>query len=215
MRLIDKYEPTTLENVIGNHEALNRIYCAVDDNDGFEGLVIMLTGQTGSGKTLIANIVAEDSGGMLYRVDCDKDADTADMIDLLKKNTAQTTLLNSNTVYIFDEADRLSSSNIARLKTAIDIIDLRRKSKLPCPVTVFFTTAKTKSQLTPTQQHHWDELYTRCIICKTELLPAEMDAYFAKLTGNEVRNISKRLQSLSWRSAWEYIETKRIPIVES
>ena len=39
-------------------KAINRITRAVDENDGFGGLVMMLTGQTGNGKTLLADLMA-------------------------------------------------------------------------------------------------------------------------------------------------------------
>ena len=47
MRLIDKHRPATYKNIVGNKKAINRIDRAVDDNDGFGGLVIMLLGKTG------------------------------------------------------------------------------------------------------------------------------------------------------------------------
>jgi len=82
-----------------------------------------------------------------------------------------------------DFGDKLHPNNITKLKTVIDTIDRRRQANLPCNVTVIFTSAKTKSQLTATQQSHWDELYTRCITCKAGITPLELDEYFAKLTG--------------------------------
>ena len=104
-------------------------------------------------------------------------------------------------------------NNIANLKTAIDLIDRRRQEKKPCNVTVIFTTAKTKEQLTSTQQGHWDELCTRCITCKLGFLPEELDEYFATLTGGNVTDISKRIKVQSMRAAWEYIDENGIEIV--
>jgi len=214
MRLIDKYRPATFADVVGNQKTINRIYRAVDDNDGFGGLVIMFTGQTGNGKTLLADMIAADIDGTLYRPDCTKDAETAEIIDLLKRNVMQDSLLSDHTVYILDEADKLHPNNIAKLKTVIDTIDRRRQANYPCSVTVIFTSAKTKSQLTPVQQSHWDELSTRCIVCKMEITPAELDVYFATLTGKKVPNISKRLPVCSMRAAWEYIEENEIVLVD-
>jgi transcriptional regulator with AAA-type ATPase domain len=56
MQLIDRHKPTRLGRIIGNTKALARIEKAVDQNDGFGGLIFMLTGQTGNGKTLIADL---------------------------------------------------------------------------------------------------------------------------------------------------------------
>ena len=83
-------------------------------------------------------------------------------IDQIKQDVMQDTMFAHQTVYIFDEADKLHPNNIAKLKTVIDTIDRRRQANLPCNVTVIFTSAKTKRQLTAVQQMHWDELATRC-----------------------------------------------------
>ena len=212
MRMIDKYRPETLVNIVGNKKTIDRILRAIIDNNGFDGLVFMLTGKTGNGKTLVADLIAKKTGGTVYRPDCTKDADTAVMIDQIKRDIVQISFLSHYAVYIFDEADKLHPDNIAKLKTTIDTIDRRRQADLPCNVAIIFTSAKTKEQLTPTQRHHWDELYTRCIPCKIDILPEEMDAYFADITGGRIKNISRRLAVYSMRAAWEFIESKKIPL---
>ena len=214
MRLIDKYRPVSLEDVVGNKKTIDRIYRALDDNDGFGGLVFMLKGQTGSGKTLLADIMAGHIDGELYRPNCTKDAETAEMIEQIRRDTKQCSMFSNQSVYIFDEADKLHPSNIANLKTAIDLIDRRRQERQPCRVTLIFTTAKTKEQLTAIQQGHWDELCTRCITCKLGFLPEELDNYFSTLTGGKVPNISKRIKVQSMRAAWEYVEDNEIDLVE-
>ena len=214
MRLIDKHRPTTYQNIVGNEKTISRIYRAVDDNDGFGGLVIMLVGKTGNGKTLLADIIARDIEGDLYRPDCTKDAETAVMIDQARRDITQNSMFGNHAIYIFDEADKLHPDNIAKLKTMIDLIDRRRQDNLPCNVTVIFTSAKTKSQLTGVQQGHWDELCTRCITCKMDILQPELDSYFARLTKGEVQDISNRITVRSMRAAWEYIEEHEIDVVE-
>ena len=212
MRLIDQYRPRTYQSIVGNKKTVDRIYRAVDDNDGFGGLVIMLLGKTGNGKTLLADIIARDINGDLYRPDCTKDAETAVAIDQARRDITQNSMFCNQSVYVFDEADKLHPDNIAKLKTMIDVIDRRRQENLPCNVTVIFTSAKSKSQLTITQQGHWDELCSRCITCKMEILPVELDEYFSALTGGEVPEISKCIAVRSMRSAWAYIEDNEIGI---
>jgi DNA polymerase III delta prime subunit len=214
MRRIDKHRPTTFQDVVGNKKTIDRIYRAIEDNDGWGGLVIMFQGQTGNGKTLLADLMARYIDGELYRPNCTKDAETGAMIEQIRRDTRQCTIFSNQSVYIFDEADKLHPDNIANLKTAIDQIDRRRQEKKPCKVTVIFTSAKTKEQLTAIQQGHWDELCTRCIICQLAILPEELDDYFASLTGGAVPNISKRISVLSMRSAWEYIEDNEIALME-
>jgi len=208
MRLIDKHRPTSYQNIVGNEKTINRIYRAVDDNDGFGGLVLMFLG-----KTLLADIIAKDINGDLYRPDCTKDAETATAIDQARRDITQNSMFGNQSVVIFDEADKLHPDNIAKLKTMIDLIDRRRQENLPCNVTVIFTSAKSKAQLTGTQQAHWDELCTRCITCKMEILPPELNGYFAKLTGGTVQDISKRISVQSMRTAWAYLEDNEIDVV--
>jgi len=145
MRLIDKHRPTSYQNIVGNEKTINRIYRAVDDNDGFGGLVFMFLGKTGTGKTLLADIIAKDINGDLYRPDCTKDAETATAIDQARRDITQNSMFANQSVVIFDEADKLHPDNIAKLKTMIDSIDRRRQDNLPCNVTVIFTSAKTKA----------------------------------------------------------------------
>ena len=213
MRLIDIHKPSRLSQIVGNRAAIDRIERAVDQNNGFGGLVIMLTGKTGNGKTLIADLIAEMIDGELYRPDCTKDAETAVFIDLMKSDIGTRFMFRAQSVYILDEADKLSPDNIAKLKTTIDMIDRRRQQNLPCNVTAIFTSAKTKSQLTTIQQNHWDELCTRCLICKVGVTPDEINAYFAKMTRGKVTDISRRISVLSMRSAWDYIDEHDIRIV--
>ena len=213
MRLIDKHRPTSYQNIVGNEKTINRIYRAVDDNDGFGGLVLMFLGKTGTGKTLLADIIAKDINGDLYRPDCTKDAETATAIDQARRDITQNSMFANQSVVIFDEADKLHPDNIAKLKTMIDLIDRRRQENLPCNVTVIFTSAKSKAQLTGTQQAHWDELCSRCITCKMDILPSELNGYFAKLTGGAVQDISKRISVQSMRAAWAYLEDNEIGIV--
>ena len=122
-------------------------------------------------------------------------------------------MFSAQSVYILDEADKLHPDNIAKLKTTIDMIDRRRQEGKECNVTVIFTSAKTKEQLTSVQQNHWDELCTRCVSCKIEVSADEMDGYFSDLTGGKVKDISKRIPVLSMRAAWDWIDENDIEIV--
>ena len=212
MRLIDIHKPTRLSQIVGNRQAIDRIERAVDQNNGFGGLVIMLTGKTGNGKTLIADLIADMIDGELYRPDCTKDAETAIFIDQMKNDIGTRFMFCAQSIYIFDEADKLSPDNIAKLKTTIDMIDRKRQQNLPCNVTAIFTSAKTKGQLTSTQQNHWDELCTRCITCKVGVTADEMNAYFARMTGGKVKDMSRRIPVLSMRSAWDYIDEHDITV---
>ena len=214
MRLVDKYKPTRLTDVVGNAKALSRIDKAVDQNDGFGGLVLMLTGKTGNGKTLIADLIANAIGGDLYRPNCAAESEMNTSIENLKRHIAVRSLYAPQSVYILDEADRLAVDNIARLKVAIDMIDRRRQEGRECNVTVIFTTAQNTKYLTEKQKKHWDEFASRCIQCEIDVLASEMDKYFSDLTGGTVTDISKRIKVQSMRAAWEWIDANDIDVVE-
>jgi hypothetical protein len=79
-------------------------------------------------------------------------------------------------------------------------------------VVIIFTTAKTKEQLTATQQKHWDELCTRCIRCPIGVTQDELNNHFTKITGGECTNIADKIPVQSVRAAWEHIKANGYPI---
>jgi len=207
-------QPQNLNEVIGNGIAIERLRKAITDNHGLGGLVIMLQGQTGNGKTLIADILAGMADGDVYRPDCTRDADTGDMIEHIKSLAGIPSMFGGLSVFIFDECDRLSSENIARLKTTIDSIERRKSRGESVSVMLIFTTAKVKDQLTDTQKKHWDELVTRCVLCPVGVTKDELNDYFAKATGGELTNISWKIRVQSVRAAWEYVKANGYSVVD-
>ena len=149
MKLIDEFRPEDFSQIVGNKQAIARIERAIQMNDGSaNGLVFLLTGATGNGKTLIADMLADVIDGDVYRPDCTEDSRTADVINLVKTHARTGAWYTGTSVFIFDEADRLSPNNIAKLKITVDYIDTCRREGKLCPVVLIFTTAKTKEQLT-------------------------------------------------------------------
>ena len=61
MRLIDKYRPSRLEQVVGQDTAVSKIRRVID-RQGFSGCAIWLDGKTGIGKTTIAGCIARRLG---------------------------------------------------------------------------------------------------------------------------------------------------------
>jgi replication-associated recombination protein RarA len=86
MRSIDRHKPTSLFNIAGNQKAIAKICRVADENNGYDGLSIMLTGRTGNGKTLIADLIAKMVTDEPYRADCTKEAETKALIDQMKRN---------------------------------------------------------------------------------------------------------------------------------
>ena len=103
-------------------------------------------------------------------------------------------------------------NNITKLKTTIDAIDRRRRQKLPCYVTVIFTSAKRKEELSDGQKKHWDELVTRCIKCELEITADEFNEFFAYVTMDYITDVYRKIAVKSIRAAWDYIEEHNIPL---
>jgi replication-associated recombination protein RarA len=61
MRLIDKYRPKRLEQVVGQDTAVRKIR-AIIDRPGFSGGALWIDGKTGVGKTTIAGCIARRLG---------------------------------------------------------------------------------------------------------------------------------------------------------
>jgi hypothetical protein len=106
MRPIDRHKPTSLFNIVGNQKAIAKICRVADNNNGYDGLAIMLTGRTGNGKTLIADLIAKMVTDEPYRADCTKEAETKALIDQMKRNVSIQPMFSPLSVYIFDEVDR-------------------------------------------------------------------------------------------------------------
>jgi hypothetical protein len=164
---------------------------------------------------LTADIIAGMTDGDVYRPDCTRDAETGDLIEHVKTWASTTSMFGGISTVIFDECDRLSADNIARLKTAIDVIDRRKNDGHAVGVTVIFTTAKSKEELKGKEIYkHWDELLSRCVFCPIGVTGAELNEYFAKATGGELTNIASRLDVLSVRYANEYVKKHGYTIVD-
>jgi hypothetical protein len=208
-------QPQHLNEVIGNGVAIERLRKAITENHGLGGLVIMLQGQTDNGKTLIADILASMADGDVYRPDCTRDADTGVMIEHIKTLAGTRSMYGDLPVFIFDECDRLSGENIARLKTVVDLIERRKSRGESVSVVVIFTTAKTKEELKGKEIYkHWDELVTRCVYCPIGVTKDELNDYFAKATDGAVTNISWQIRTHSVRAAWEYVKTNGYSVVD-
>ena len=103
-------------------------------------------------------------------------------------------------------------SQIIGNRQAIAKIDRRRRQELPCYVTVIFTSAKRKDELSDGQKKHWDELVTRCIKCKLEITSEEFNEFFTYVTMDYITDMYRKIAVKSIRAAWDYIEEQDIPI---
>ena len=206
--------PKNFNQVIGNVTAIERIKSAITKNNGLGGCVFFLQGETGNGKTMLADIIADIADGDVYRPNCNDKDEVEKMLDAIKTYARTPSVFGGLSVFIFDEADRLSVENIANFKTAFDAIHRAKNDGRVPPVVVIFTTAKTKETVNPSFRQHWDELVTRCILCKVGVTKDELNDHFAKVTGGSVTNIAWKIKVHSVRAAWDYVKENNLPVAD-
>jgi len=163
---------------------------------------------------MLADIIANMADGDIYRPNCNNDEEIAKMMDTIKTFAKTPGIFGGLSVFIFDEADRLSVENISNFKTTFDTIHREKTAGKTPPVVVIFTTAKTKESVNPSFKQHWDEFVTRCVFCKVGVTRDELNDHFAKITGGAVENIAFRIKVQSVRDAWEYVKANNLPIID-
>jgi len=207
--------PVAFNQVIGNSAAIERIKSAIVENNGLGGCVFFLQGETGNGKTMLADIIAGMADGDIYRPNCNNNDEIAKTMDTIKTFARTPAIFGGLSVFIFDEADRLSVENISNFKTAFDTIHREKNSGNTPPVVIIFTTAKTKETVNPSFRQHWDELVTRCTLCEIGVTKEELNNHFANITGGAVENIAFRIKIQSVREAWHYVKANSLPIINT
>ena len=207
-------QPRAFNQVIGNVAATERIKSAIVENNGLGGCVFFLQGETGNGKTMLADIIADMADGDVYRPNCNDNDEVEKMMEAIKTYAKTPSVFGGLSVFIFDEADRLSVENVSNFKTAFDVIHrVKTAGKIP-PVVVIFTTAKTKDTVNPSFRQHWDELVTRCVFCKVGVTRDELNDHFAKVTGGALTNVAWKIKVQSVRAAWDYVKENKLPILD-
>ena len=211
-------QPKAFNQVIGNTAAIERIKSAIAENNGLGGCIFFLQGETGNGKTMLADIIANLAvDADVYdekRIDCNDDEKIAHLFETIKSLALTPSLTGTLSIFIFNEADRLSVENVSRFKTVVDVIKkVQGAGKVP-PVCIIFTTAKTKDTVNPNFQKHWDEFVTRCVFCKVGVTKDELNAHFAKVTGGAIENIAYKIKVQSVRAAWAYVKENNLPILD-
>ena len=207
-------QPRSFNQVIGNVAAIDRIKSAITENNGLGGCVFFLQGETGNGKTMLADIIADIADGDVYRPNCNDKEEVEKMLEAIKTYARTPSVFGGLSVFIFDEADRLSIENIANFKTAFDAIHRAKNDGRVPPVVVIFTTAKTKETVNSSFRHHWDELVTRCILCKVGVTSDELNDHFAKVTGGALPNVAMKIKVQSVRAAWDYVKEHKLPVLD-
>ena len=134
MKLINKYAPKTLDDVIGQPKAIDRLKRLIG-RDGFAGGAFWIVGPSGTGKTTIANCIGRQlSGDPIDVIELDGDSCTVDAVRKASEMMSLRALSGGFRVWIVNEAQAMTPRAVQAWLTTLD--------RLPSKVCVIFTTTE-------------------------------------------------------------------------
>lgn len=124
MMWVKKYQPHTLDGVVGNKEALIQLKKAIEQKKA-----VLLYGPTGVGKTCSVEAIAKEMDSDLIEMNA-SDIRTKEKIEEKMVQAAQQqSLFMRPKILLIDEADGLASSGVTT------VVNLIKKSKFPVVIT--------------------------------------------------------------------------------
>ncbi len=180
--LADKYAPTTINNIIGNNEAVSKLFeFAQSIHANTKPRPIMLFGPSGTGKTSAAHALAYGNGFELLELNASDYRNTATLEKILIPASKSKGLFNKNIIILLDEIDELSKTLDSGAEKVIR--ELLKSSKQP----VIFTATD-----------FWDKniSYLRMVVDKVEFKKVpfkEIQQLLEKVAKNENAQIKKEI----------------------
>jgi len=138
MRLIDKYKPRTLADIIGQDKAIARIERMLN-RPGFDGDSFWIVGPSGTGKTTLAEVIARMFAAEIDIVELDGEACTIDAVRQATGMMRYSAMGGGFRVWIVNEAQAMTPRAVQAWLTALD--------RLPSKVIVIFTTTEDSADL--------------------------------------------------------------------
>ena len=167
--LFEKYRPTTLDEVLGQDKAVNKVRFLLER--GWGGRAWWISGASGTGKTTIARIIASQGADDFYIVEYDSaDAISASEINRLEQDMCYLAPGKGARAYIINEAHGLRKPIIRRLLGLLE--------RIPQHVCIIFTTTKTGESSLFDDQIDAQPLLSRC--AKIELTNQGLAKVFAE-----------------------------------
>lgn len=180
--LTDKYVPNTINNIIGNSEAISKLFeFAQAVHANAKPRPIMIFGPTGTGKTSAAHALAYGNGFELLELNASDYRDVTTLEKVLLPASRSKGLFNKNILILLDEIDELSKKLDAGAEKIIR--ELIKSSKQP----VIFTATD-----------FWDKdiNYLRMSVDKVEFKkvpPKEIEKLLDKIITEEKVSVKKEV----------------------
>lgn len=190
MSLCDKYSPTTINGIVGNSTAMNRLLAlAAEVQEGKRTRPVMLCGPSGVGKTAAAHALAYSNGFELVELSASDYRDSETITKRILPLSTTQGLFSKKCLIVFDEIDELSSRFDSGCEAAIS--KLIRQSRHPI---IFIA------------NDYWNRKvsFLRDVVEKVEFKRPSSDQVMAlleRVVARENANVSKEILSeLSKRS---------------
>jgi DNA polymerase-3 subunit gamma/tau len=167
--LFEKYRPKTLDEVLGQEKAVNKVKLLL--NRGWGGRAWWISGASGTGKTTLARIIASYGADDFYVSEYDSaDAISAAEIDRMEQTMSYLAPGKGGRAFIVNEAHGLRKPIIRRLLGLLE--------RVPNHVTFIFTTTKMGEESLFDEQIDANPLLSRC--AKIELTNQGLAPVFAE-----------------------------------